>query len=263
MLKNQNNNNISFTSEEEKLLKRYLDEYNELYQKIIILSSEDFIQMMKKRLEITLKEKFNGFSQKSKSVVENFIIEKIYSNDYKYALFAKRNILLRNTSEINSHYFNYEIIPHCDNDKKDGYYVHTCGNKFQIYNYKPINYLNNNNNYQNEKIYLLYCEECDMIYKSNLIKFRCFYTNEDFYSKIIDNNESKNYHLATWKKYHCNIIINDAMKCQICHENLYFLSEINQLFCINCNSNFDPKTLIWNCIKCKKDFIAEVKIFNP
>ena len=263
MLKNQNNNNISFTSEEEKLLKRYLEEYNELYQKIIILSSEDFIQMMKKRLEITLKEKFNGFSQKSKSVVENFIIEKIYSNDYKYALFAKRNILLRNTSEINSHYFNYEIIPHCDNDKKDGYYVHTCGNKFQIYNYKPINYLNNNNNYQNEKIYLLYCEECDMIYKSDLIKLKCNSSKEDFYSKIIDNNESKNYHLATWKKYHCNIIINDAMKCQICHENLYFLSDINLLFCQKCSMEFDPTTLLWKCIKCKEEFIAEVKIFNP
>ena len=268
MLKNlnQNKNNISFTSEEEKLLKRYLEEYNELYQKIIILSTDEFIQTMKKRVEITLKEKFNGFSQKSKSVVENFIMEKIYPNDYKYALFAKRNILLRDTSEINSHFFYNNIIPHCENDKKDGYYIHTCGNKFQTYNYKPINYLLNikiSNNNQNEKMCLLYCEECDMIYKSDLIKFKCNSSKEDFYSKIIDNDPSKNCHLATWKKYHCNLIINDAMKCQICHENLYFLTEINFLFCQKCNMEFNPTTLLWKCIKCKEEFIAEAKIFNP
>jgi hypothetical protein len=102
-----------------------------------------------------------------------------------------------------------------------------------------------------------------MIYKSDLIKFKCYSSKEDFYSKLIDKNERDNYQIATWKKYHCNIIINDAMKCQICNENLFFLKEINQLFCINCKSNFDPKTLIWKCIKCKSDFFAEVKIFNP
>ena len=263
---NEKNNKISLSSEQEKLLKKYLEEYNELYQKILILSPEDFIHSLTKRVEITLKEKFNGFSQNSKAVVENIIIEKIYSNDYKYALFVKRSIQQRNSLEIKAHIFNNEIIPHCENDKKDNYYIHTCGKPFQTFKYKPIAHfplIIKNNNNQNEKDYLLYCEECDMIYKSDLIKFKCFSSKEEFYSKLIDKKEKDNYQIATWKKYHCNIIINDAMKCQICNENLYFLSEINQLFCINCNSNFDPKTLIWNCIKCKKDFIAEVKIFNP
>ena len=262
---NEYNNNISFSHEEEKLFKKYLEEYNELYQKIILLSTKEFIQTLTKRVEITLKERFNGFSKKAKGVVENFILEKIYNNDYKYALFAKRNILQRNSSEIESHYFYDDIIPHCDKDKKDGYNIHTCGQKFQIFRYKPINHLSIiYKKYNiNEPIILLYCEECDMIYKSDLIKFKCNSSNDDFYSKIIDKNNDISSQLATWKKYHCNIIINDAMKCQICHENLFFLSEVNLLFCQKCNTEFDPTTLMWKCIKCKTDFIAEVKIFNP
>ena len=262
-------NNISFTSLEEKLLKKYLEEYNELYQKILIMTPNDFIQSMVKRVEITMKEKFNGFSNDTKTKIKDFIIEKIYCHDYKYALFAKKSILKRKQDQIISHYFNNEIIPHCEKDKKDGYYIHICGEKFQIFKYKPINYLSlvnksNKDIYNNESEYLLYCIECDMIYKSDLIKFKCNSKNESFYSRLLyKKNSINNNQLATWKKYHCNIIINDSMKCQKCNENLYFLHDKDYLFCKKCNIEFDPKNLIWKCIKCKSDFIAEIKIFNP
>ena len=262
-------NIILLSSEEEKLLKKYIEEYNELYQKILILSPNDFIQTLSKRVKIVLKEKINGFSSSNITKVENFILEKIYANDYKHSLFAKRSILQRDQNELNNHYFTGDIIPHCDNDKKDGYYIHSCGNKFQIFKYKNnINFDNLNRKNQEEKndnnnILLLYCEECDMIYKSNLIKFCCFSTGEDFYSKVTDSTNSDNCHLATWKKYHCNIIINDVMKCQTCHENLYYLPNVNHLFCKKCNHEFETNLYTWKCIKCKKDFIAEVKIYNP
>ena len=261
-------NNIILSSEEEKLLKKYFEEYNELYEKILILSPSDFIQSMKKRVEITMKEKINGFSNSTKSKIEDLIIEKIYCHDYKFALFAKKKINNRKKSDINSHYFNNQIIPHCERDKKNGYYIHTCGSKFQTYKYKPINYSllikdDNNSSNNNEYEYLLYCMECDMIYKSDLIKFKCYSTNESFYSKINNNNiKNNNSNLVTWKKYHCNIIINDAMKCQKCNENLYYLKD-NKIYCKKCNMEFDPRKLKWKCIKCKSDFTAEVKIFNP
>ena len=263
-------NIILLSSEEEKLLKKYIEEYNELYQKILILSPNDFIQILSKRVKIVLKEKINGFSSSNITKLENFILEKIYSNDYKHSLFAKRSVLQRDQNEINNHYFNGSIIPHCDNDKKDGYYIHSCGNKFQIFKYKNnINFDNINKKNHEEKnennngVFLLYCEECDMIYKSNLIKFCCFSTGEDFYSKVTENTNADNCHLATWKKYHCNIIINDVMKCQVCHENLYYLPNINHLFCKKCNHEFEPNLYTWKCIKCKKDFNADVKIYNP
>ena len=261
-------NIILLSKEEEKLLKKYIEEYNELYQKILILSPNDFIQTLSKLVKIVIKDKINGFSSNNISKVENFILEKIYANDYKYSLFAKKSILQRDTNEVKNHYFVNEIIPHCENDKKDGYYTHTCGKKFEIFKYKNNNIFEKLNKIKIEdkndnKIFLLYCRECDMIYKSNLIKFRCVSKGEDFYSKVIDTSNENNCHLATWKKYHCNIIINDVMKCQKCHENLYFLPNINHLFCKKCNHEFEPDIYTWKCIKCKKDFKAEVKIFNP
>ena len=261
-------NIILLNSEEEKLLKKYIEEYNELFQHILILSPNDFIQTLSKRVKIVIKEKINGFSQNNITKVENFMLEKIYANDYKYSLFAKKSILQRDNNEINNHYFTGEIIPHCDKDKKDGYYIHSCGKKFSIFKYKNNNILENFNKKKQEentdnKIFLLYCDECDMIYKSNLIKFRCYISGEDFYSKVIDNTKENNFHLATWKKYHCNIIINDVMKCQKCHENLYYLPNVNHLFCKKCNHEFEPEIYTWKCIKCKKDFVAEVKIYNP
>ena len=48
----QKNRLISFSFEEEKFLKKYLEEYNDLYQKILILSPNDFIQILKKMLLI-------------------------------------------------------------------------------------------------------------------------------------------------------------------------------------------------------------------
>ena len=225
------NNQISFNSEEEKLLKKYLDEYNDLYQKILIYTPNDFIQILKKMLLISLKDKINGFSKEIKYKIEDFIIEKIYCHDYKYALFVKKNLL----NKKNNHFFsspkeNEELIPHCNKCKKDGFYIHECGNKFQIYKYKSMvvsNDINCLNNFTKTK-YLLYCAYCDMIYKSDLIKIKCNLTQENFYTKI--SNKEK---------------------------------DINTQLIKKCKIEFDPKKMVWKCIKCKKDFNAEIKLYNP
>ena len=262
-------NSINLTLEEEKLFNNYLEEYNELYEKIIILSPNDFIQTMIKRVEITMKEKINGFSKNSKAKIENLFLEKIYCRDYKFALFAKKHIIQRNKDEMDFYCFKKKIIPHCEKDKKNNYYIHTCGEKFQTYRYKPVinsSLLKVKKKYINSRDpdFLLYCIECDMIYKSDLIKLKCYSSNENFYSQVIDENKSKNNNnLATWKNYHCNIIINDAMRCPKCNENLYYLEDKNKLLCKNCNLELNPKEIKWKCIKCKSSFNAEIKIFNP
>ena len=255
------NNIIPFYGDEEKLFKKYIEEYDDLYQKIFLLTPYDFKQNLIKRVEIAMKGKFNDFPSSLKSRIEEFITEKIYSLDYKFAQLVKRNILHRNPEECELHYFSYDIIPHCDNDKKDGYYIHTCGEKFQSYRYKPLN--NDINADPNKKDFLLYCKKCDMISKSSLVKFKCYATKEDFYSKLMDNINDNTLPLATWKKYHCNLIINDSMKCQICNNSLYYIKKTNKLFCKICNLEFDPNITTWKCINCKTDFTSEVKVFNP
>ena len=280
---NKKQKNIIFDEEEEKLLKKYLEEYNDTYPKILLLNPFEFFQNIIKGLELTLKDKINGFSSNSKSKIEDYLIEKIYPSDYKFALFIKKNIKNRTKEEISSHYFKGEILAHCEDDKFNNYYIHTCGEKFQFFKYKISNenkfiskYLFDNNSFKSNNNNLdkkhsqydifLFCEKCEMIYKSNFIKFKCNLTGEDFYSKIIDNenndNKSNLNQIATWKNYHCNAVINDKMKCQKCNNKLYFLSS-KKVLCKTCNKELNPLDIKYKCIVCKEKFSSEAKVYNP
>ena len=254
--------------EEKKLLKKYIEEYNDLYQKILILSFSDFLENIKKRVEIVIKSKIKNYSHNSITNVENYLKENIYLPDYKFATIIKKNILNRTKRELALHYFRGEIIPHCSEDKKDDYYIHICGERFQFFRYKS----NNIKNYHGIHYdYILYCIKCNMIYKSSLIKFKCNNNDSEFYSKLLINNDessksNKNINnkcFATWKKYHCNAIINDTMKCDICEESYLFFQESNLLYCPKCKNKKNPLDIVWKCIICQKEFKAEAKIYNP
>ena len=277
----ENQNNLtSFEEDEKKLLKRFIEEYNDMYQKILILTTDEFINKLIKHVELSLRSKINKYSQKVRDNVQDFIKEKIYKSDYDYAQIIQKSIERRNRYELSKNIFRGEIIPHCDKDKKDGFYIHSCGERFQIFKYK-ISYdyyimnLNKNskekdintNHYEN----ILYCKKCKMIYKSSLIKFKCAETSNDFYSKIIINNSENDddLPLATWSKYHCNVVINDLMKCLKCSSNLYLLkkriknNEKNFIYCKKCNEKWTSNQLRWVCLICKKRFSCEPKEYNP
>ena len=249
MSENSKMNNIPiFNEEEEKLLKKYLEEYNDIYQYILTLPPNEFFINLSKRVEITLKDKLNGFSNSVITKVEEYFADKLYPTDCKFAKFIKKSILRRNENELSTHYFSNDILfHHCEKDKNNNYYINSCGEKFQIYKLKKNSSDNvessiyNNKFEENEKNDLfLYCIKCDMIYKSSFIKFKCFSTNEDFYSKAIDNTVLEELPFATWKHYHCNAIINDTMKCQKCNENLFYLKNKNKVFCKKCQIEMNP-----------------------
>ena len=270
---NEEEFDYKLTEEEEKLFQKYLDEYNDIYQKIFFLSRDELIENIKKKVEITIKSKIKYYTSESIAKVEQYLMNNIYIPDLKLAQIIKKNIEKRSKREIALHYFRGEIIPHCDQDKKDDYYVHSCGERFQFFRYK---FSNNSNPFILNTVvssstsvhnmhydYILYCQNCNMIYKSSLIKFYCNKTKTEFYSKLLNKENDTNNCYATWKKYHCNAIINDTMKCQNCHEILYYLKEENMLFCENCNKKMKPKDIIWKCLICKNEFQAEAKIYNP
>ena len=276
-MKDNDLNNNNFTEEENKLIKKYIEEYNDIYQKILILSESDFIENITKRVEINSKSKFRHFSENSIKNIEEYIKDNIYTPDFKFASIIKKNILNRTKREIALHYFRGEIIPHCAEDKKDDYYIHLCGERFQFFRYKSNNsFLYNNINSINHHQgvhydYILYCIKCDMIYKSSLIKFKCFANNIEFYSKLLVNNDDSskshkninNRCYATWKKYHCNAIINDTMKCNVCKESYIFFQENNLLYCPKCKTKKNPLDITWKCLICQKEFKTEAKIYNP
>ena len=240
--------------EEKKLFKKYLEEYNDLFHKILLLSSSEYINKLISLVEYALRLKNNNYSKKSKEKIEKIIIEKYYKIDYEI---AKKIQLKKN--EINKEYFQGEILPHCDKDKLNNYYIHSCGEKFI-------------KNEIDKKIFL-FCAKCDMIYKENLIKFKCAENNIEFYSKLIRNDINKNNEddlpYATWAKYHCNAVINDLMKCQKCSNNLFLLkkilknSEKKYLYCKKCKKAWYPSFLQWECLICKKLFTCDAKAYNP
>ena len=239
--------------EEKKLFKKYIEEYNDLYQKILILTPTEFITKLNSLVEYSLRSKNNTYSKKTKEKIEEIITEKYYKIDYKIAQKIKSKIKNDQNKEI----FEGSILLHCDKDKKNDYYIHSCGEKF----FK---------NESDKKIYL-FCEKCDMIYKENLIKFKCAENNIEFYSKLINENKNSEDDLpyATWAKYHCNAVINDLMKCQKCSNNLFLLkkilknSEKKYLYCKKCKKAWYPSFLQWECLICKKLFTCDAKAYNP
>ena len=244
----------SLAFEEKKLFKKYIEEYNDLYQNILILSPTEFISKLTQYLEYSLRLKSYKFSIEIKEKIKEIIKEKVYKKDYILAQKIK-NELLKDKKIFN----NEEILPHCDKDKKNGYYIHSCDNTLLIYKYS-------------DKNFFLFCEKCNMIYKDSLIKFKCNESNIDFYSKIIiqENNLTENeLPLATWSKYHCNAVINDLMKCQKCSNNLYLLKKTNNnlekkyIYCKKCKKLWYPTQIHWECLICKKLFSCDAKAYNP
>ena len=246
----------SLTLEEKKLFKKYIEEYNDLYQKILILSQNEFISKLTQYVEYSLRLKCYKFSLKSKEKIKEIISDKIYKNDYILAQKIKTE-LIKEKKIFNEE----EILPHCDKDKKSGNYIHICDNPFLVYKY-------------NDNKIFLFCEKCNLIYKDSLIKFKCNETNIDFYSKIIFKDNKNNINedelpLATWSKYHCNAVINDLMKCQKCSNKLYLVKksykkyEKKYIFCKKCKKLWYPTQINWECLICKKLFTCDVKAYNP
>ena len=258
-----------FSEEEQKLLKKYIDEYNDIYEKIFNLSQIEFITNLRKRVKISFKDKISLFSEVSINKIETYFNENYYFPDLKISLIAKKHILKQNNKENEKNYFDGEIIPHCDKDKYNNYYLHSCGERFHFFRYKisTKNIENeNNSNFFFRKIYdyFLYCKKCDKIYKSSMIKLKCFYTGKIFYSKLMNNNDCcKDICYATWKKYHCNAIINDTIKCQKCKNSFIYNKEKNILICQKCKLEISASKIKFLCLICKKEFTSEVKIYNP
>ncbi len=251
----------NLTKEEQNLLNLYLNEYEEMFQFILIQPQNEFIDNIIKRVELSLKKKINDIPLIYKKHVEQFLIEQIYTKEY----ITISNCLKLNKHKLNdsSNFFNGKIIDHCEKDKKNGFYIHSCGNKFYSCNYtQVINFENLNDNTQKKRSTFLICINCNMIYKSNLIRFHCNEKNIDFYSKIKNDGNIKDFPYATWKKYHCNAVINDTMKCPICKKSLLYDKENDKLICRKCNKIVNPKKITWKCLICKKDFISEAKEYN-
>ena len=253
MKRNLSLNNINGTLEKE-IKQIYINEFNDIFPNILKHTSGKFLSFLCKRTKLTIEAKFNEqISNQIIRKIENFIIEEYYPSQYKIANDNMNLIKNESNSNRKNYIFNgLNFIKHCSNSE---YAFHTCGKKF----YTNENYIKNLNDL------MFICLDCNKIYKNDMIKMNCDKCHDDYYTKYLFNNNNKNkYQFATWSKYHCNILINDKIKCYYCHECLFIDPNIpNLLKCFKCKYTTEVSKLKFKCILCKKEFSSEAKVYNP
>jgi len=244
---NTMNKNNSLSLNESLLLNKILEEYNDLFPEIMHLKKEDFLSSFQNYIQIYFASKNILFSIDILNKIMNIIINEYYLKE-KDKIDELIKSLNNNQLFIDEKNKNY--IPHCYNTNEP---IHICGKKF---------YNLNNGEY-------FYCLKCNKVYQYKSVLLFCKYCNKDYYSEIKENyniiNKNKiDYKLkpATWVKYHCNVSMNDTMKCPKCNNNFY-LNMKNRLVCIKCNYDIDQFDIKWICEICGLEFISEAKEYNP
>ena len=240
----ENNNQINqmnLKKEEQVILKIAMDEYNELFPRILEIPKQDFIPILQKYLEISLIPR-NLIMQ---SGTLNKILQ-IIQNEYYEPECDRINQIIHSINNISKceKYNGNNFIPHCNHFSEP---IHSCGNKMFILD---------------DMKYLL-CLSCKKIYHSNFVLFHCNHCSCDYFTSIDKKNENEIFKPATWEKYHCNAVINDVMKCPKCKSYLYLNQQNDNLICLKCGLELSQFSIKWKCIICRKEFSSAAKVYNP
>ena len=230
----EDNHKWSYISEEE-LTKIYESQYNDVFSKMLLLDSTQFMNVLEKQIIVYLYliKKQPILSLLSK--ISEFYILKYY-NDREKVYQAYQIIKYMKINE-------YEYLDkcncfiHCPNCTLA---LHTCGNKFILCN----DYI--------------FCIQCKRVYNENQAKMYCDCCKIEYYTKLreVKEEEMENY-------YPVCLLSNEqeSIKCQNCNEILYINIDLNK----NSNLNAVDKNTNLLCKKCNKNFgynIQEIKLFN-
>jgi len=233
--------------DESLFLKKILEEYNDLFPEIMHLDDEEFLSSFKQYIQIYFASKNILFSTEILNKILSIIQLEYYLPEKE-----KINNLIKSItrSKIFSDEESKQYTPHCCKTTRP---AHICGERL----------------YRLENGKYFYCLKCQKVYDNKSVLLFCESCNKDYYSEIKDKNRVLNlnkidYKLkpATWTKYHCNVSMNDTMKCPICHNNFY-LNMKNRLFCVKCNYDIDQFDIKWKCQICGEEFSSEAKEYNP
>jgi hypothetical protein len=219
----------------EKITKMYEDEFKEAFKQILLLSKEDFMSFIINGIRILLIEMYGEENLNDDNLIKiqekSFNkIEKEYQMNYRKLNYAWNNYIReKNKNKENINYLT-NFRKHCCETNDIAY--HNC----QIEQSKFLSVEENN------EIKYVICIECQTVYYSNFILCYCSYCNIDYYSSILSKEENPKLLIATWKKYHCNKLIDEKMKCIKCKGDFYLNPETRLLNCLIKKCNFITKT---------------------
>ena len=233
---NSNENKQDFNQQISNI---FLEEFNDCFHNIFVISQTDFIKKFIHRVNSIIKSYYPhllNFLHKNSSIfAQNF---KNIFNNYYLPIKSLSNQINSTEKKLTN------FQKHCELNEKA---FHSCLGEFFIIK-------------SAENKEFLICSKCKYIYNSNNILMYCSNHDTDFYSKITNSDDEKLLP-ATWLNYHCPVILNQQMICPNCNKNYLFIDGF-QLFCYFCNKHFDPYSIDWICIICKKTFNSGVKIYN-
>ena len=225
-------NKWSYITEEE-LNEIYESQYNDVFSKILILDSTQFINVLEKQIIVYLYLIKKQPILSSLSKISELYIQKYYK-DREKVYQAYQIIKYMNVNEI-EFLDKFNCFIHCPNCTNA---LHTCGNKFILCN----DYI--------------FCTQCKKVYNENQARMYCDFCKLEYYTKLreIRDDESENLFPI------CKISKEkEIIKCKNCNDIIYInINEMNKE-----KSKEKKYNLI--CKKCKKNYsfyISEIKLYN-
>ena len=251
----------NFEEMSQKIMNFFINEYEELFPEILIMSKKQFLLNVKKGANLTLEDLYTN-KMKENSKFHSLFDDNLKKIEEKYD--SDHNLLKNKLEECNKNKNDQNYLTkyrkHCFYDSE--YASHNCSNKDT--KFILINNDDNNDN-NNDNIRFVVCSNCLKSYKSSFILCKCFYCDEEYYSEVLPKNHNMELFLATWKEYHCPSLISNKMSCIRCKSSFYLNMKTGMLNCINQKCKFisEPKKILWTCNNCKKDFRTEAIVYNP
>ena len=252
---------------QEDLNRMYEEEYQELFENILLQKKEEFLSLLYSHIKLLLSDKYSPRCLEHSDLI-NILnkLEKKYQQTYTDDLKLISNYISTNLYNKNNFIEKGEkfiFLKHCK--FQDEVPLHHCNkaNNFFVIKTEKIK----KSEYRIKKIKEIFgvlCVNCMRVYKSNYIKLYCNFDSINYYTKIMDKeSEDENIQPATWEKYHCHLIINQQMQCIKCQNNFYLKLKENKLYCPKCQFTSDPTMILWTCIGCGQEFTTNAKIYNP
>ena len=237
------------------------DEYEEVFEDILLLSERQFFSLLKNQVESELEQIYSEkiFSEKKYT---NFLEKGINSvkTDYKedydllnnaYNIYSKNKNSKKNEVEFLTNGFRR----HCIKEVENEHATHSCN--AQLGKFLLVK--------SNNKVESVICINCKKVYYYNMILCKCFKCNKEYYTEILPKTDDEFLLPATWENYHCKQISNEKIKCIKCHEDLYINLKTGMLNCLNkkCNFTSKPTKILWTCSICQEDFKCGAIPYNP
>ena len=227
---------------------------DEVFSDILNLKESQYLDSINSYLKSKLTEIYTKsiFDNNSlNNLISNKIdkVKKNYNSNFKllndaYEFF--NNLPKKNLTD----YYLTDFRKHCYDTQE--YCLHSCHSRIK----------NNLLVVKENKKYLI-CISCKKVYLNTFIDGYCNSCSVEYKTSILNKNENKMLLPATWKKYHCEEIINEKIKCIKCTKLLYLNFKTQNLDCLNCEFSAKPNRILWTCNIDKVEFKSDAIVYNP